>query len=175
MAKRIVIIGILALIGLGAGFLLGKHYRGDDDAGLSPAIAQLYATRLPDLAGTTQAVSQWRGKTLVVNFWAPWCGPCVEEMPDLGALSREVSGKNVQFIGIGIDSAQNMIAFEQKVKVDYPLLVAGYPGTDLAKALGDTAGALPFTLVIDPQGKVRLQKLGRVMPDEVRAALKPLI
>ncbi|WP_353193095.1 TlpA disulfide reductase family protein [Pandoraea pnomenusa] len=174
MAKRILILVILALGGLGAGFWLG--HRNTAPTGASDAaVAQLLATRLPDLAGNDQAISQWRGKTLVVNFWAPWCGPCVEEMPDLQALSKEFGAKNVQFVGIGIDTAQNMIAFEQKVKVDYPLLVAGYAGTDLARALGNKAGALPFTVVVDPQGRVHYEKLGRITSDEVRAALKPLI
>lgn len=173
MSKRIVILLILALAGLAAGFWFGQRNQQPTTA-QDAAVAQLFATRLPDLNGNEQAVSQWRGKTLVVNFWAPWCGPCVEEMPDLQALATEFGGKNVQFVGIGIDSAQNMIAFEQKVKVDYPLLVAGYAGTDLARALGDKAGALPFTVVIDPQGRLHYEKLGRVTPDEVRSALKSL-
>ncbi|VVD73468.1 Thiol:disulfide interchange protein TlpA [Pandoraea eparura] len=173
MAKRIVILLILALAGLAAGFWFGQ--RNEQPTSVpDAAVAQLLATRLPDLSGNEQAVSQWRGKTLVVNFWAPWCGPCVEEMPDLQALATEFGGKNVQFVGIGIDSAQNMIAFEQKVKVNYPLLVAGYAGTDLARVLGDKAGALPFTVVIDPQGRLHYKKLGRVTPDEVRSALKAL-
>ena len=174
MAKRIVILVILALAGLAAGFWFGHRNAQPTDA-QDAAVAQLLATRLPDLSGHEQAVSQWRGKTLVVNFWAPWCGPCVEEMPDLQSLSNEFGGKNVQFVGIGIDSAQNMIAFEQKVKVTYPLLVAGFAGTDLARALGNKAGALPFTVVVDPQGRLHYQKLGRITSDEVRAALKPLI
>lgn len=174
MAKRIVILLLLALVGSGAGFWFG-HRSQQSSGATDAAVAQLLATRLPDLRGNEQAVSQWRGKTLVVNFWAPWCGPCVEEMPDLQALSTEYGSKNVQFVGIGIDSAQNMIAFEQKVKVDYPLLVAGYAGTDLARALGNKAGALPFTVVVDAQGRLHYEKLGRITPDEVRTALRPLI
>ncbi|VVD87610.1 TlpA family protein disulfide reductase [Pandoraea terrigena] len=174
MAKRIVILLILALAGLAAGFWFGQ--RNPRTANVpDAAVAQLLATQLPDLSGREQAISQWRGKTLVVNFWAPWCGPCVEEMPDLQALSTEFRGKNVQFVGIGIDTAQNMIAFKQKVKVDYPLLVAGYAGTDLARALGNKAGALPFTVVVDPQGRLHYEKLGRITSDEVRSALKPLL
>nr|WP_237171323.1 TlpA disulfide reductase family protein [Pandoraea pulmonicola] len=165
---------ILALVGSGTGFWFGHRNQQSNDAA-NAAVAQLLATRLPDLEGNEQAVSQWRGKTLVVNFWAPWCGPCVEEMPDLQALATEYGSKNVQFVGIGIDTAQNMIAFERKVKVDYPLLVAGYAGTDLARALGNKAGALPFTVIVDTRGRVHYEKLGRITSDEVRTALKPLI
>ncbi|BDD92583.1 TlpA disulfide reductase family protein [Pandoraea sp. XJJ-1] len=172
MVKRIVPLLILALVGLAAGFWFGHRNQAPANAP-DAAVAQLLATRLPDLAGNEQAISQWRGKTLVINFWAPWCGPCVEEMPDLQALSSEFKGKNVQFVGIGIDTAPNMIAFEQKVKVDYPLLVAGYAGTDLARALGNKAGALPYTVVVDPQGRLHYQKLGRITSDEVRSALRP--
>ncbi|GAB3627210.1 alkyl hydroperoxide reductase [Pandoraea terrae] len=173
MAKRILILLVLAVAAAAAGFYFGTRKHAPDPAA-DAAVQQLFATKLPDLKGAEQPIAQWHGKTLVVNFWAPWCGPCVEEMPDLGTLSHEFSGKDVQFVGIGIDSAQNMIAFEQKVKVDYPLLVAGYAGTDLARAFGNTAGGLPFTVVIDGAGKVRIQKLGRIAPDELRTALKGL-
>ncbi|MFP3741288.1 TlpA disulfide reductase family protein, partial [Burkholderia sp. SIMBA_019] len=77
--------------------------------------------RLPDPAGAELDLSKLRGKTLVVNFWAPWCGPCVEEMPELTALHGEYAQRNVEFVGIGIDSASNIQQFLKKVPVAYPL------------------------------------------------------
>lgn len=171
--NRSLFLPLVAIAALAAGIYVAWRIHNPQRIG-DPAVQLLFSTRLPDLAGREQSLSQWRQRTLVVNFWAPWCSPCVQEMPDLAKIANEFKGKNVQFVGIGIDSAPNLQAFEAKVKVQYPLLVAGYAGTDLSRALGDTMGALPFTVVIDPTGKVRLSKLGQIQPDELRSALNAL-
>lgn len=110
----------------------------------------------------------------MVNFWASWCGPCVEEMPELVKLSREYEKKGVRFVGIGVDSDQNVKNFLKKVPVDYPIVVSGYAGADLARYFGNTAGALPFTVVIDETGKIRETKLGQIRPDELKRTLDTL-
>lgn len=135
------------------------------------AVEALYRIELPDADGKPILMDTLRGKTVVVNFWAPWCGPCVEEMPDLTALHQEYQSRGVEFVGIGIDSASNIREFVQKVPVAYPLAVAGFAGTELTRSFGNAAGGLPYTVVIDAQGVVRLRKMGRVMPDELRAVL----
>ncbi|ALD91562.1 Thiol-disulfide isomerase and thioredoxins [Cupriavidus gilardii CR3] len=135
------------------------------------AVEALYRIELPDADGKPIRMDTLRGKTVVVNFWAPWCGPCVEEMPDLTALHQEYQSRGVEFVGIGIDSASNIREFVQKVPVAYPLAVAGFAGTELTRSFGNAAGGLPYTVVIDAEGVVRLRKMGRVMPDELRAVL----
>ncbi len=135
------------------------------------AVEALYRIELPDADGKPIRMDALRGKTVVVNFWAPWCGPCVEEMPDLTALHKEYQSRGVEFVGIGIDSASNIREFVQKVPVAYPLAVAGFAGTELTRSFGNAAGGLPYTVVIDPEGVVRMRKMGRVMPDELRAVL----
>lgn len=99
---------------------------------------------LPDAAGATQALSQWKGKNLLVNFWAPWCPPCVQEMPELSEVQGEFAAKNLQIIGIGIDSASNIKTFAEKVKIAYPVYVSGMSGTDLSRHFGNATGGLPF-------------------------------
>ncbi|MDE2289765.1 MAG: TlpA family protein disulfide reductase [Burkholderiales bacterium] len=170
---RSIFLSFTAIAALAAGIYVAWRVHAPKQVG-DPAVQLLFSTRLPDLAGQEQALNQWQQRTLVVNFWAPWCSPCVQEMPDLARIANEFKAKNVQFVGIGIDSAKNLQAFEAKVKVQYPLLVAGYAGTDLSRALGDTMGALPFTVVIDPMGKIRLTKLGQIRPGELRSALNAL-
>jgi len=115
-----------------------------------------------------------QGKPIIVNFWASWCGPCVEEMPELVALSHQYKQTGIRFIGIGVDSEQNVKNFLQKVKVDYPVFVSGYAGADLARNFGNTAGALPFTVVIDETGKIRETKLGQIQPAELKKTLDAL-
>jgi peroxiredoxin len=100
--------------------------------------------------------------------------PCVEEIPELSRISTEYRQRNVAFVGIGIDSATNIAEFEKKIQASYPLLVAGATGSDLVREYGDTAGGLPYTLVLDDKGTVRASKLGRVSEKELRDWLKPL-
>jgi len=122
-----------------------------------------------------QSLAAFKGQIVVVNFWASWCGPCVEEMPLLAQLHDQYANKGVQFIGIGVDSEKNVKAFLEKVPITYPIYISGFGGTELARNLGNTAGALPFTAVIDTQGKVRLTKLGPIQPAELQKTLDALI
>lgn len=138
------------------------------------AVAQLLSTQLADIAGKPQTLAPYKGHVLVVNFWASWCGPCVAEMPELVKLHHAYAGKGVQFVGIGVDSAQNIQNFLKKTPVDYPILVSGFGGADLARSLGNTAGALPFTVVIDANGAVRSTKLGQIAPAELSKTLDTL-
>jgi thiol-disulfide isomerase/thioredoxin len=141
---------------------------------LSPAVQSLYGQQLKDLGGATQSLSQWKGKALVVNFWAPWCGPCVREMPELSALQKEVAGKNIQVIGIGIDSPSNLSEFAGKMQIAYPVYVGGLNGTDLSRALGNDKGALPYTVLIGADGQIKKTYLGGLKFDQLRADLASL-
>lgn len=135
------------------------------------AVARLFAQTLPDAQGQPHLLSQWKGKTLVVNFWATWCAPCVEEMPELSALQHNIASKNSQIIGIGIDSAANILEFNAKYKISYPLYVAGMGGTQLSEQFGNQAGGLPFTVLIAPDGTIRKTYLGRLKLAELQKDL----
>jgi thiol-disulfide isomerase/thioredoxin len=138
------------------------------------AVQKLWASSLPDATGTSQALARYRGKPVVVNFWASWCAPCVQEMPALSAMSQQYAPKNIQFIGIGIDTAANIATFLNKVPVKYPVYVAGFGGADISRNLGDAAGGLPYTVVIDRTGVVRYSKLGKVDEAELKQVLARL-
>lgn len=139
-----------------------------------PALAALMQTSLPDTKNQPRSLAEWRGKTLLINFWATWCPPCVAEMPELVELQADMTDKNVQIIGIGIDSPSNIQQFAEKLQISYPLLVAGMQGTELSKQLGNPAGGLPFTVLIGADGKVRQTYLGRLDMKKVRADLASL-
>jgi thiol-disulfide isomerase/thioredoxin len=138
------------------------------------AVGALYAQSMNDAAGAPQALSQWKGKAMVVNFWAPWCAPCVQEMPELATLASELAGKNIGVIGIGIDSPTNIAQFAQKFKITYPLYVAGMSGTELSRQFGNTAGGLPYTVLIGADGQVKKTDLGRIKFDQLKADLAKL-
>ncbi len=125
------------------------------------AATALYALTLPDAGSTPYALAALRGKPAVVNFWASWCLPCVEEMPELSGMAPQLSGNGIQVVGIGVDNERNVKEFAAKTPVTYPLLVAGAAGIELARRFGDDVGGLPFTVVLDAEGRVVARILGR--------------
>ena len=137
-------------------------------------VADLYGQSLNNLAGEPQAMAQWKGKPLLVNFWATWCAPCVREMPELSHLADLEGGKRFNVIGIGIDSPTNMSEFAAKHHIAYPLYVAGMGGTELARSLGNKMGGLPYTVLIGADGQVIKTYLGELKFDELRADLDKL-
>ena len=139
-----------------------------------PSASALYSQSLNDLGGTPQPLAKWKGKPLLVNFWASWCHPCVSEMPELSDLAAKDGGKHFNVIGIGIDSPTNMAEFTKKVKISYPLYVGGMGGTDLARALGNANGGLPFTVLVGADGSIRKTYLGQLKFDQLRADLAKL-
>ena len=124
--------------------------------------------RLTDLDGRPQPLAQWQGKGLVINFWASWCAPCVEEMPVFSRLHERYVGQGVQFVGIGVDEADKLRSFVNARPVSYPVLVAGGETTALP---GVNLRGLPYTLVLDRSGQVDSFRLGRL--DE--ATLDPIL
>lgn len=173
MKKHLLTIFAVALLAAGAGLFAGAK-KFEPVAPAHEATAQLLAQTLPDADGKPQPLSQWRGKNLVVNFWATWCAPCVEEMPELTALQTEVAPRNIQILGIGIDSAANIAGFAKKYQISYPLYVSGMEGTQLSREFGNKAGGLPFTVLIGADGTVRKTYLGRLKMEELRKDLSQL-
>ncbi len=115
---------------------------------------QIWATTLPRTDGKPIPLKTFRGKILVINFWAPWCAPCVKEIPDLIALQNEFLNKNVQFVGIGIDSLENIVKFPIKTWPTYPTLVANVDGINMAQEFGNTRKVVPFTVIVDSNGHI---------------------
>lgn len=138
------------------------------------ATSQLFNKSFADAKGQQQSMAQWRGRTLVVNFWAPWCAPCVEEMPELVELQRELTQRAIQIIGLGIDSPSNISQFAEKYEISFPLYVGGLEGATLSSQLGNQAGGLPFTVVIGNDGNIKHTYLGRLKMDQLRQDLAKL-
>ena len=109
------------------------------ESGPRQAIDRLFATPLDDERGERQTLAQWRGKILVVNFWATWCPPCREEMPYFSRLHTDYAAQGVQFVGIAVDSAAAVQAFAAREQISYPLLVGGQGSVELSAELGNRA------------------------------------
>jgi thiol-disulfide isomerase/thioredoxin len=179
--RRILAGAVVAIVAAGGGVLANHWLNGDTEVAHAAqptahqsAVDQLWAAPVTNVDGKPQSLSMLKGHPIVVNFWASWCGPCVEEMPALSQLQRDYAKKGIQFVGLGVDSDKNVQAFLQKVKVAYPVYVTGFGGADLARAFGNNAGGLPFTVVIDAKGNVRSTKLGQIDPAVLRQTLDSL-
>jgi thiol-disulfide isomerase/thioredoxin len=163
----------LALAALAAGIWLAQ-------ARLAPrtpaadAVAALWKLRFPDVQGHAQPLSQWRGHIVVLNFWASWCAPCREEIPDFVALRTQFQPKGVEFVGIAIDNSANVAQFLQRLPVNYPILVGEGAAHNLARQLGNPGGALPYTIVLDRDGQIVLSHLGRLPRATLEATLRKI-
>jgi thiol-disulfide isomerase/thioredoxin len=140
-----------------------------------PDPTSLFAATLWDAADRPFALSQLRGKPLVVNFWARWCGPCRVEIPELVRLQRRLKDKGLVVVGIGLeDKADTVREFARAYDMDYLVLLAKGQGNALLHALGNPKGGLPYTLVIAADGRVVARKLGLISRAELEAAAAAL-
>lgn len=137
--------------------------------------ATILGSSLQSLDGAPQTLAVWRGRVLVINYWATWCAPCREEIPLFVRLQREYAAKNVQFVGIAVDQVDKVRSFAQEFKVDYPLLIAGIDAVELSRRAGNKAGVLPYTLVLDRSGKIAASLVGGITEARMRAQLDPLL
>ena len=120
---------------------------------------------LPDLDGKPQALSQWHGKRVLLNFWATWCAPCRKEMPELSAAQTRYA--DVQVIGVALDQPQAVREYLKHTKVDYPILIGIDADPEPTLRFGDTVGALPYSVLIGPDGRIQRTKLGPFNPAEL--------
>jgi thiol-disulfide isomerase/thioredoxin len=163
----IVAVAVFALAA-GAGFAIRQM---ESLAAAPEAVDALFAQTFDDAAGNPQPLAQWRDQLLVVNFWATWCAPCVEEMPELERVHRDYQQRNVTVIGLAIDNPAAVARFRDQLQLTLPLLVVGTEGTQIARDLGNPSGALPYTVLIEPPGRVVQGRLGRIREAELRAWL----
>ena len=172
MARRprsLTVLAIAGVVALGAGIGVALWDREAPDAG------PLLALSLPDTHGTLQPLAQWRGRVLVVNFWATWCAPCRQEMPEFVRAQRELGPRGLQVVGIAVDQADKVEQFAKDLDLNYPALVGGYEAVDVSKPLGNHLLALPFTVILGRDGHVAHTQLGPLKPDQLRSILANLL
>lgn len=173
MKRNFLLYVVIAVLFTTLGAYFGNQHV-QAEAPQSAAVRDFFATSMPNQDNQTQSFAQWQGKILLVNFWATWCTPCVQEMPELSALQTENKMPNMQIIGIGIDSPANIQEFLTQHKISYPIFASDSTGSELLRKLGDEAGGLPFSVLIGPNGQIKKTYLGRLKMADVRRDLASL-
>lgn len=176
-AREWLLIGLVALAAAGAGYGYNLWRSGPDTRAAASAdgLGALMASRLPDLDNNPQSIAQWRGKVVVVNFWATWCAPCREEIPLFVRLQNKHRELGLQFVGIAIDHADQVRPYAAELGMNFPILIGGVDSIELARKLGNRAGVLPFTVILDREGKVVATEVGAAKEAKLEPLLKSLL
>ena len=162
--------GVAAAAALaGAGWAWWRYQPHDAADG---AVDALWGQQWDGPQGQTVRMADFRGRPLLLNFWATWCPPCVEELPLLNAFYREQQGKGWQVLALAVDQAGPVRKFLERLPLAFPVAMAGLSGVDLSKQLGNTGGGLPFTILFDRQGRVAERKIGQVHAEDLQAWLQ---
>jgi thiol-disulfide isomerase/thioredoxin len=131
--------------------------------------------RFADLQGETQSVEQWRGKVVVVNFWATWCAPCREEIPFFVKLQKKYGERGLQFVGIAIDQPSKVRPFAAEFGMNFPVLLGGAEAIELTRTLGNRAAVLPFTVIVSRDGRIAGTETGAVKEGRFESFLASLL
>ena len=118
---------------------------------------------------STVAMASFKGKPLLLNFWATWCPPCIEELPLLDRFYQENSADGWQVLDIAVDQQDPVLRFLSRSPLTFPVVLAGFAGMELSKSLGNMSGGLPFTVVLGQDGEVAHRKMGKVTASDLSA------
>jgi thiol-disulfide isomerase/thioredoxin len=180
---------VVALLASSGGYFLAMALSPPGDTptpvtGLSEAMAAPSADGLlgqprPDFTlfdtnGLEVSAGDFDGNVLLVNFWATWCSPCVEEMPMLSGLQQEYAGQGVKFLGIALDDAERARQFAADLSIQYPVLVGQADVVLTGRRFGNTTGMLPFSVLVDASGIIRWTRLGALNRKELEAQIHAL-
>jgi thiol-disulfide isomerase/thioredoxin len=163
MRRRSALVGGVAVLAAtgGAGVAVWRARPGARDD-------ELWSRRFDKPTGGQLALGAFRGRPLLLNFWATWCPPCVGELPLLDRFHREQPANGWQVVGLAVDNLAPVVGFLDKRPVGFAIGLAGPSGIELARILGNSGGALPFTVVFDRAGRVVQRKLGAIEPADLQ-------
>ena len=161
--RRLLMAGVAgAALAAGAGLALRRR------PGPDPAVEALFAMGFDTPDGARLEMRAWRGRPLLVNFWATWCAPCVREMPQIDRFHRDWGPRGWQVLGLAIDGPTPVREFlATRLKIGFPIGLAGVEGTELSRRLGNERGGLPFSVALDAAGRIVERKLGETHYEEL--------
>jgi thiol-disulfide isomerase/thioredoxin len=125
--------------------------------------------------GGTLLMQEFQGKPLLINFWATWCPPCIEELPLIDAFYNRNKSKSLQVIGLAVDQPSMVRRYLTQKPLSFPVGLAGFNGTELGRTLGNAQSVLPFSVIFDAKGRLLAQKAGKLDQADLDAWLKKVI
>lgn len=150
----------------GAGLAWRQHNLGPESPS---AEAVFWQRRFPNLDGGEFSMASLRGRPMLLNFWATWCPPCIEELPLLSSFYQQNSPNRWQVLGLAVDQLAPVKHFLEQHPVTFPVVLAGMSGIELSRSLGNTTGGLPFTVIFDSGGNLVQRKIGKMTANDFRA------
>ena len=161
--RRLLFAGVAAAAALGgAGVAWQRLQPKAMEEGFSGDAGSFWEMNFETPEGGQLAMAAFKGRPLLVNFWATWCPPCVEELPLLDRFHQEQAKAGWQVVGLALDKPESVRTFLKKIPLQFPVGIAQSEGASLSKSLGNQAGGLPFTVVFGAQGGVLHRKMGKV-------------
>ena len=162
--------GLMAAVAIGAGLAGGgwAWWRHRPVPAAPSALQGLWSQSWQDPAGGTLAMAAFQGRPLLINFWATWCPPCVEELPMLDAFYRAHASQGWQVLGLAVDQPSAVREFLRRRPLAFPVGLAGLGGTELSRDLGNPQGGLPFSVLIGSQSQLLERKVGQLKSDDLQ-------
>jgi thiol-disulfide isomerase/thioredoxin len=169
--RRLIFGSVAACAAVGGAGLAWWQQRPAADQGSDDVLAasKFWALVFESPDGKSMRMASFKGKPLLINFWATWCPPCVEELPLIDRFYQENSKTGWQVLGLAVDQRAAINGFLGKIPLSFPVALAGLSGIDLSKSLGNLSGGLPFTVVVGSGGAVLHRKMGRVSLEDLTA------
>ncbi len=173
--KKTLWIIVIALLGLAGGIGLNLWLNRPAPSGTETAAQLRPDFVLKDTEDQPHDIREWDGKVIMINFWATWCPPCRREMPALMKLYEDYRDQGFVIIGIALDEKQNVIDYIDPMGVEYPVLIGDQEGIALTQAYGNRLGVLPYTVVIDRQGRIVSRHRNELTYEQAERMIKPLL
>ncbi len=168
-ARRAVLWGLAAGLAGAAGVGVSMWHAKPAGLAVAEPVPDFWAQQWLTPQDAPLSMARFKGRPLLLNFWATWCPPCVEELPLLDGFFRAQGGGGVQVLGLAIDRKEAVVPFLSKMPLSFPVAMAGLGGADLGRALGNVTGGLPFSILLASDGSVAQRKMGRVQPADLVA------
>ena len=177
MKNLVLFVTVIALAG-SAGFLLQQSLseKGVSDKTITSSVINKPAQEfsMEDLKGNIRNITDWKGKVVLLNFWATWCPPCLKEIPDFIELQNQYKSAGFQIIGIAVDNIEDVTAFATSHGMNYPVIPAETEAIELGQRYGNTIGALPYSVFINQKGDVTHTFMGELSKLKVEEILQSL-
>ncbi len=165
--------GVAVSAGLAGAFVAWQKYQ--PQGVVDSAVQSFWAQEFEKPEGGTLRMQDLRGKPLLVNFWATWCPPCIEELPLIDAFYKQNQSKSFQVVGLAVDQPSQVKRFLTQKPLQFPNGLAGLNGTQLGVSLGNAESVLPFSVLFDAKGKLLAQKAGKLEQKDLDSWLQKVL